>query len=225
MSLFLIYDAENYEYLLQPAGYVVLAVLLMGLLVLVGRIGGRMLEGSAEKRRSLDTKKMVFSAMAIALATVTSFIRFAQLPFGGSITLFSMFFVAMIGWLYGPKLGLVTGVAYGVLQLITGPYIYAPLQVLLDYPLAFGALGLSGLFWRRKHGLILGYVVGTFGRYVCHVISGYVFFAEYAPEGMNPMAYTLGYNMTYILPEVIATVAILCIPSVMKALGQVKAEA
>ena len=225
MSLFLIYDAENYEYLLQPAGYVVLAVLLMGLLVLVGRIGGRMLEGSAEKRRSLDTKKMVFSAMAIALATVTSFIRFAQLPFGGSITLFSMFFVAMIGWLYGPKLGLVTGVAYGVLQLITGPYIYAPLQVLLDYPLAFGALGLSGLFWRRKHGLILGYVVGTYGRYVCHVISGYVFFAEYAPEGMNPMAYTLGYNMTYILPEVIATVAILCIPSVMKALGQVKAEA
>ena len=225
MSLFLIYDAENYEYLLQPAGYVVLAVLLMGLLVLVGRIGGRMLEGSMEKRRSLDTKKMVFSAMAIALATVTSFIKFAQLPFGGSITLFSMFFVAMIGWLYGPKLGLVTGVAYGVLQLITGPYIYAPLQVLLDYPLAFGALGLSGLFWRRKHGLILGYVVGTFGRYVCHVISGYVFFAEYAPEGMNPMAYTLGYNMTYILPEVIATVAILCIPSVMKALGQVKAEA
>ena len=225
MSLFLIYDAENYEYLLQPAGYVVLAVLLMGLLVLVGRIGGRMLECSAEKRTSLDTKKMVFSAMAIALATVTSFIKFAQLPFGGSITLFSMFFVAMIGWLYGPKLGLVTGVAYGVLQLITGPYIYAPLQVLLDYPLAFGALGLSGLFWRRKHGLILGYVVGTFGRYVCHVISGYVFFAEYAPEGMNPMAYTLGYNMTYILPEVIATVAILCIPSVMKALGQVKAEA
>ena len=225
MSLFLIYDAENYEYLLQPAGYVVLALLLIGLLVLVGRIGGRMLEGSVEKRRSLDTKKMVFSAMAIALATVTSFIKFAQLPFGGSITLFSMFFVAMIGWLYGPKLGLVTGVAYGVLQLITGPYIYAPLQVLLDYPLAFGALGLSGLFWRRKHGLILGYVVGTFGRYVCHVISGYVFFAEYAPEGMNPMAYTLGYNMTYILPEVIATVAILCIPSVMKALGQVKAEA
>ena len=225
MSLFLIYDAENYEYLLQPAGYVVLAVLLIGLLVLVGRIGGRMLEGSAEKRTSLDTKKMVFSAMAIALATVTSFIKFAQLPFGGSITLFSMFFVAMIGWLYGPKLGLVTGVAYGVLQLITGPYIYAPLQVLLDYPLAFGALGLSGLFWRRKHGLVLGYVAGTFGRYVCHVISGYVFFAEYAPEGMNPMAYTLGYNMTYILPEVIATVAILCIPSVMKALGQVKAEA
>ena len=240
MSLFLIYDAENYEYILQPAGYAVLVVLLLALIVLVGRLGRRKADGQrgagvddrdgfgssrAGATRSLDTKKMVFCAMAIALATVTSFIKFAQLPFGGSITLFSMFFVALVGWLYGPKLGLITGLAYGVLQLITGPYIYAPLQVLLDYPLAFGALGLSGFFWRRKNGLIIGYVVGVIGRYVCHVLSGYIFFAEYAPEGMNPMAYTLGYNLTYILPELIATVVILCIPSVMKALGQVKAEA
>ena len=227
MSLFLIYDAENYEYILQPAGYAVLVVLLLALIVLVGRLGRRKADGQRMEGygRSLDTKKMVFCAMAIALATVTSFIKFAQLPFGGSITLFSMFFVALVGWLYGPKLGLITGLAYGVLQLITGPYIYAPLQVLLDYPLAFGALGLSGFFWRRKNGLIIGYVVGVIGRYVCHVLSGYIFFAEYAPEGMNPMAYTLGYNLTYILPELIATVVILCIPSVMKALGQVKAEA
>ena len=227
MSLFLIYDAENYEYILQPAGYAVLVVLLLALIVLVGRLGRRKTDGQRMESygRSLDTKKMVFCAMAIALATVTSFIKFAQLPFGGSITLFSMFFVALVGWLYGPKLGLITGLAYGVLQLITGPYIYAPLQVLLDYPLAFGALGLSGFFWRRKNGLIIGYVVGVIGRYVCHVLSGYIFFAEYAPEGMNPMAYTLGYNLTYILPELIATVVILCIPSVMKALAQVKAEA
>lgn len=240
MSLFLIYDAENYEYILQPAGYAVLVVLLLALIVLVGRLGRRRADGQRAaglddrdsfgssrygETRSLDTKKMVFCAMAIALATVTSFIKFAQLPFGGSITLFSMFFVALVGWLYGPKLGLITGLAYGVLQLITGPYIYAPLQVLLDYPLAFGALGLSGFFWRKKNGLIIGYVVGVIGRYVCHVLSGYIFFAEYAPEGMNPMAYTLGYNLTYILPELIATVVILCIPSVMKALAQVKAEA
>ena len=227
MSLFLIYDAENYEYILQPAGYAVLVVLLLALIVLVGRLGRRKADGQRMEGygRSLDTKKMVFCAMAIALATVTSFIKFAQLPFGGSITLFSMFFVVLVGWLYGPKLGLITGLAYGVLQLITGPYIYAPLQVLLDYPLAFGALGLSGFFWRRKNGLIIGYVVGVIGRYVCHVLSGYIFFAEYAPEGMNPMAYTLGYKLTYILPELIATVVILYIPSVLKALAQVKAEA
>lgn len=60
------------------------------------------------------------------------------------------------------------------------------------------------------------------GRYICHVVSGYVFFAEYAPEGMNPMLYTLGYNCTYILPEMIATVILVSIPAVMKALNQVK---
>lgn len=225
MSMFLVYDAENYEYILQPAGYAVLVVLLLALIVLVGRMGHRKSERVHEHANALDTKKMVFCSMAIALATVTSFIKFTQLPFGGSITLCSMFFVALVGWFYGPKLGLVTGLAYGVLQLITGPYIFAPMQVILDYPLAFGALGLSGFFWRRKNGLIIGYVVGAMGRYVCHVLSGYIFFAEYAPEGMDPMVYTLGYNLTYILPEVIATVAILCIPSVMKALAQVKAEA
>ncbi len=220
MSKFLIYDAENYEYILQPAGYAVLAVMLIALLVIAGRLGRR-----KEQYQAMDVKKMVFCAMAIALATVTSFIKFAQLPFGGSITLFSMLFVSLIGWIYGPKQGLITGLAYGVLQLITGPYIYAPWQVILDYPLAFGALGLSGFFWNRKHGLVIGYVVGVVGRYLCHVISGYVFFKEYAPAGMDPMVYTLGYNLTYILPELIATVAILSIPSVMKALRQVKAEA
>ena len=136
-----------------------------------------------------------------------------------------MLFITIIGYFYGAKTGLITGAAYGVLQLITGPYIYAPLQVLLDYPLAFGALGLSGFFCRRKHGLVIGYIVGVIGRYICHVISGYVFFAEYAPEGMNPMIYTLGYNLTYILPEMIVTAVLLCIPVVAKAIGQVKKQA
>ena len=136
-----------------------------------------------------------------------------------------LLFITIIGYFYGAKTGLITGAAYGILQLITGPYIYAPLQVLLDYPLAFGALGLSGFFCRRKHGLVIGYIVGVIGRYICHVISGYVFFAEYAPEGMNPMVYTLGYNLTYILPEMIVTAVLLCIPVVAKAIGQVKKQA
>ena len=118
-----------------------------------------------------------------------------------------------------------TGVAYGILQLIIEPYIYAPLQVLLDYPLAFGALGLSGFFSKKKFGLTTGVIVGILGRYICHVISGYVFFASYAPEGMNPMIYTLGYNATYIVPELIATVIVVSLPPVMKALKYVKTMA
>lgn len=167
-------------------------------------------------------KKMVFCASAMALATVTSFIKFTALPFGGSITLFSMFFICFMGYLYGAKMGLLTGVAYGILQFVLDPYFYMPIQVLLDYPLAFGALGLSGLFYKKKHGLAIGCIVGMMGRYVCHVISGYVFFAEYAPEGMNPLIYTLVYNLTYILPELIATLVMISVPAVAKGLNQVK---
>ena len=128
MSMFLTYDAENYEYILQPAGYGLLALLLIGLLLSIR------LFGKNESSVPMKTKQLVFCAVSIALATVTSFIKLASLPFGGSITLFSMFFVSLIGYFYGTKTGLITGVAYGVLQLITGPYIYAPLQVIFDYP-------------------------------------------------------------------------------------------
>ncbi len=218
MSAFLIHDAANSEYLLQPLGYVCLAVLLLALLACIFFFGRRRGE------RKIGTKELMFCAMAIALSTVTSFIKFVNLPFGGSVTLFSMLFVSLTGYFYGPKTGLTAGVAYGVLQLITGPYIYAPLQVLLDYPLAFGALGLSGFFHNRKHGLMTGYAVGVIGRYLFHVISGYIFFAEYAPEGMNPLLYTLGYNLTYILPEFLLTVILLAVPAVGDAVGLVKRQ-
>ena len=219
MSTFLIYDAENSEYLLRPLGYAALAVLLLALLACIFLFAGK------HSSRKMKTTELVFCAMAIALSTVTSFIKFVNLPYGGSVTLFSMLFVSLTGYFYGPKTGLMAGVAYGILQLITGPYIYAPLQVLLDYPLAFGALGLSGFFHKKKHGLVTGYVIGVTGRYLFHVISGYVFFAEYAPEAMNPLLYTLGYNLTYILPELILTALLLSVPAVKKAVGQVKRQA
>lgn len=215
MSLFVTYDAEAWEYNLTPAGYAALIILMLLALILPSMLSGG-------KNKKMSAKQLTFCAIAMALAIVTSFIKFASLPFGGSITLFSMFFICFIGYLYGPRLGLMTGVAYGLLQLITGPYIYAPLQTLMDYPLAFGALGLSGFFWKSKHGLFKGCIVGMLGRYVFHVISGYIYFAEYAPEGMNPLIYTLGYNLTYILPEMIATLIVIAIPAVAKALNQVR---
>lgn len=220
MSMFLIYDAENAEYLLQPAGYVVLAVLMLLLLAVILFLGRK------KQAVRMSTRELVFCAICIALGTVTSFLKVASLPFGGSVTLFSMFFVALIGYFYGPKTGLIAGVAYGILQLITGPYIFAPLQVLLDYPLAFGALGcLGGVFYHRRHGLVLGYIAGVAGRYICHVISGYVFFAAYAPEGMNPFLYTLGYNATYIVPEMVITAVLLFLPAMSRAVANIRQQA
>lgn len=220
MSFFLTYSAESEEYLLKPAGYLLVVGLFAAIFFALHLLGR-----SSSKSQKLQTRQLVYCSGAMALATVTSFIKLASLPFGGSITLFSMLFICLIGYVYGVKAGITTGVAYGILQFITGPYIFAPLQVLLDYPLAFGALGLSGLFRNKKHGLVIGYIVGVTGRYLFHVISGYIFFASYTPEGIPPMIYTLGYNATYILPELVLTVLVLYFPPVLGAIGQVKRQA
>ena len=95
----------------------------------------------------------------------------------------------------------------------------------LDYPLAFGALGLAGFFANKKHGLQIGYLVGVFGRYIFAVISGVVFFAASAPEGTPALIYSLGYNASYLVPEAIATLIVISLPPVAKALTQVKKNA
>ncbi len=208
------------ELLLTTAGKIalvaILAVLLIGAAAVAAKVGGS---------KKMGVKQLVFCAMAIALATVTSMIKVYEFPFGGSITLCSMLFICLIGWVYGPAAGVLTGFAYGVLQFLMGPYILTPIQVLVDYPLAFGALGLSGFFYKAKHGLVKGYVAGILGRYVFAVISGWIFFGECAWEGWNPFAYSLAYNGAYIFAEAAVTIAILLVPTVAKSLAQVKTMA
>lgn len=204
------------EYLLTPIGYIVLIVLVILFLILPILLHNK-------KNQSLfDTKKLVFCSVCLALGMVTSMITLYSFPFGGSVTLLSMFFICFIGYLYGPAIGLTSAFAYGILQFIIKPQIYFPLQVLIDYPLGFGALGLSGLFWKSKNGLWKGYLVGIIGRYFFGVLSGWLFFGEYAWEGWNPLPYSLVYNACYIFTEGAITIFILCIPAMKKALEQVK---
>ena len=174
-----------------------------------------------------DQKKVILDAFmfAIALAVVCSMIKFANLPMGGSVTLFSMLFITLIGYWYGPYVGIMTAVAYGLIQFVMEPIFYTLPQMLLDYPLAFGALGLAGFFAGKKHGLQIGYAAGVLGRYVFAVISGVIFFGSYAPEGTPAIIYSLGYNATYLVPEAIVTLILITLPPVAKALGQVKKSA
>ena len=95
----------------------------------------------------------------------------------------------------------------------------------MDYPLAFGALGISGFFWKKKHGLVKGYIAGIIGRYFFAVLSGWLFFGAYAWEGWNPLAYSLVYNACYIFTEGAVTILVISIPSVSKALLQIKRQA
>ncbi len=175
------------------------------------------------------TKQLVFSAMAIALATViATVIKLPSLPNGGSVTLFSMLIVCMVGYWYGPVTGIIAAVAYGILQFITGPYVVHPAQVLLDYPLAFGALGLSGFFYKKKNGLILGYLTGVFGRFVFHMISGLIFYTTYVDSFQENAAAIWAstlYNLSYILPEAILTLILLALPPVRSMFGKLKVMA
>ncbi len=174
---------------------------------------------------SKSIKVLVFSAMCVALATVTSMIKVFEFPTGGAITLCSMLFGALPGFLYGPAVGLFSGVAYGILQFALGPYVLTPVQVILDYG-AFAMLGLcAGLFAKRKYGLQIGYVAGCAGRWFFSFLSGWVFFAEYAWEGWNPAAYSAIYNIIYIGAECVLTLVIISIPAVSKALSRVKVMA
>lgn len=170
-------------------------------------------------------KQLTFSGAAIALGLITSELLPAfEMPMGGSATLFSMLFVALIGYFFGLKAGLLGAVAYGLLQFVIHPVFYSLPQMLVDYPLAFGALGISGIFSAKRAGLIKGYIVGALGRYVFAVLSGFLFFAQYAPEGTPVIVYAITYNATYILPEAAATVILLSIPPVQKGIAYIKCE-
>ncbi len=90
--------------------------------------------------------------MRLQFSFVLSQIKLFSLPQGGSITPFSMLFIILIGYFFGVKTGVLTGIVYGLLQLAFGGWVMHPMQLLLDYPLAFGALGLSGLFAIKSMG-------------------------------------------------------------------------
>ena len=171
---------------------------------------------------SKSVKILVISAMCVALATVTSMIKLFEFPTGGSITLLSMFFGALPGLLFGPGVGLASGIAYGVLQFLLGPYVLTPVQVVLDYG-AFAALGLvAGLFNKGKFGIQKGYVLGCAARWFFCFLSGWIFWGSYAWEGWNPAAYSAVYNIIYIGAECVVTLIILYVPAMAKALTYAK---
>jgi len=141
-------------------------------------------------------------AIFVALATTLSLIIVYTLPQGGSITAASMVPILWLALRRGPKIGIIAGVLYGFIQLALLPYVINPVQLLLDYPLAFGILGLAGFFLKKP---VLGAAVGITGRFVVHFVAGVVYWAPvYAPT-LDPFAYSAIYNGSYLLPELIVS--------------------
>lgn len=199
-------------------GNILLAGLILILLLAAMLLAGR-------KSRRLSVRQLAFCAVAIALGTVLSHLKLFRFPSGGSITVFSMLVVCLPGYWFGLGAGLMTGIAYGVLQILIDPYILFPAQLIVDYLLAFGALGLSGLFTNSRHGLVKGYLAGVSGRYLFAVLSGWLFFSTYAWEGWSVLSYSLVYNGIYIYAEALATILLLSLPPVKSALVRVKKTA
>ena len=204
--------------MLTNIGICIIVVAILALIGMALLIYKRKTNASAK----ITTRQLVFSAMAMALAVVTSMIKIWEMPMGGSVTLLSMLFIVLIAYWYGPVAGITTGMAYGLLQFVLEPIFYTLPQMLVDYPLAFGALGLAGFLSNKKFGLQIGYALGVLGRFVFAFLSGVLFFAAYAPEGMHPALYSTLYNGSYLLAEAIITLILLSLPPVHKALKHVK---
>jgi thiamine transporter len=170
-----------------------------------------------ETRHFFSTKILAEIIVLVSLAGALSLIShsFFRLPQGGSINLgmIPIFWLALRrGWV----IGIFAGAVFGVVDMTIEPFIINPIQFIVDYPLAFAALGVAGLF--RKYAVV-GVALGGFGRFVCHFVSGIVYFSDYAPEGMSPLVYSAIYNGTYIIPSIIICAMIMGILQKSKTLN------
>ena len=157
------------------------------------------------------------AALSIALAFILSFIRLYKMPQGGSITLASMLPIFLFSYAYGTAPGMLVGLCYGFLQWMQdGFYMVHPVEGVVDYLLAFAVLGLAGLGRKlpEKYSLPVGCVIGAVCRAFCAILSGYIFFGSYAPEGQAPIVYSMIYNGLYLIPETAICVVLACVPQI-----------
>lgn len=164
-----------------------------------------------------NLKKLTISALFLALSTVLSeLIPSISLPFGGSITVFSMVPVCLIGIMFGTKWGVLSGTVYGVIQMLFGLnnlsyatwWGAAVIIVLFDYIVAYAVLGFSGVFKGKIKNeflsLILGVLLACLLRYFCHFITGVTVWREIA-DIWGAIWFSITYNGSYMLPEMIIT--------------------
>ena len=106
----------------------------------------------------------------------------------------------------GSKVGLFGATIYGVVQFTVDPYMFSIAQALLDYPVAFGLLGVASFFQKRP---FLGVSLGVIGRFIAHFFSGIIFFTSFVPKGMNPAVYSTLYNGGYLLVELVISIYVI----------------
>lgn len=196
--LLFVIPVENNDYLPLNNGFYVFTAILVAVPVILCLIFDK-------ENKPTNTKSIAFAGICIALSFALSYVKLFSLPQGGSVTLASMLPLIIYSYVFGIKKGVFAGVIYGILQCIQSPQIYQPLQVIIDYPLAFGLIGLSGLFNKTEKikrpvfRFILGASLGCVLRYFAHLISGYYVFSSWAMEGYTALSWTVIYNLYVIV--------------------------
>lgn len=180
------------------------------------------------KKSQWTTRRLAYAAMCIAIAFVLSCIKLFRMPQGGSVTPAAMLPLILFCMACGPVQGLAVGCAFGLLQLIEDPYVIHPIQLILDYPAAYGAMCVACLAnllpeKAKRFRLPLGVALGYVARLVMAVLSGVIFFAEYAGD-QNVILYSLGYNAAYLAPEMVIAMLISLIPGMARLVETIRGK-
>lgn len=156
------------------------------------------------------TRMIAEAGVAIAIAQVLSFITLFHMPQGGSIKAASLVPLMIFAYRWGGTRGIWAGVVYGVLHFLLGfKSSIHYLSIILDYLVAYGAIGVCGYFKDNMTGLVSGSIVAIALRWFASVTSGAVVFASYAPQGQNPWIYSMIYNASYMVPDGILNIIVL----------------
>ncbi len=143
-----------------------------------------------------------------ALSSMLYFLRVYTLPMGGSVTLGSMVPVIWLALRRGPRTGVEAGLVLGLIVMTIEPFLFHPVQVMLDYIIPFSVLGLTGFF---KKAPVIGAGVSIAMRFISHFLSGVIFADIFIPAGENPVIYSAIYNGSYLVPELIMSAIIVYI--------------
>lgn len=153
------------------------------------------------KKQECDkSKSIVYAAVSVAMSFALSYMSVHKLPQGGSVTFASLVPLMLYSFMFGGRKGVLAGFVYGFLQFVQGPWFYHPVQFLLDYPIAFAAIGLTGIF-RETHifknkpfaQFALGGTLAVVIRYFSHVVSGIFVFGSPDPH-YGAVAWSFLYN-------------------------------
>lgn len=162
--------------------------------------------------KKFNTWMLAEAGIVITMFLILKQVKVFEMPMGGSITAGAMVPLLIFAYRWGGKNGVFVCAVAGIMDFILGSkYSFHPVSLLFDYPIAYGMIGLAGFFGKKISGMLTGTVVGIFGRFACHVLSGVVVFASYAPEGQSPLLYSILYNGTFLLPECIISIILVTV--------------